>query len=71
MDKGIASIDYQVCMACGVCVTACPFSYLEPGKTDIDSLHKPYPMLVVNHRCTGCGLCAMACPVDSISIHSQ
>jgi len=69
MDKGIAFVDYQVCMACGVCIQACPFSYLELNKTDVDSLHKAYPALLPNHKCNGCGLCATACPVDCITFH--
>ena len=69
MEKGIAHIDYLVCMACGVCTIACPFNCLELSKTDVDKLHNAYPALTANHQCTGCGICAKACPVDSISIH--
>lgn len=69
MEKGIAHVDYQSCMACGICVGTCPFSYLALSKTGIDSFRKAYPTLVAEHSCTGCGLCASACPVDSITIH--
>jgi len=70
MGKGTAVVDYQACMACGVCVVACPFSYLALSKTDIDAQQNSYPALVEDHQCTGCGLCAQACPMDSISIHA-
>ncbi len=68
-DKGITFFDYAICMACGICVQACPFSYLELRKTDVDAAHHSYPQLAVGHKCSGCGLCATACPVDGISIH--
>jgi 2-oxoglutarate ferredoxin oxidoreductase subunit delta len=70
MEKGIAYVDYETCMACGICVGACPFSYLELSKIDLNSLHKAYPVLTTDHKCPGCGICATACPVDSITIHN-
>jgi Fe-S-cluster-containing hydrogenase component 2 len=70
MGKGIAYIDYQVCMSCRVCILACPFSYFDMNATDPKSLPRVYPALVVNHKCTGCGLCATACPVECIVIHA-
>jgi ferredoxin len=69
MAKGIAWVDYPACMACGVCVSACPFSYFEASKTGLDRYNKAYPELVDAHKCTGCGICATACPVDCITIH--
>jgi ferredoxin len=69
MEKGIAHVDYDTCMACGVCVTACPFSYLALTRIDTTMLHNAYPELIADHKCPGCGLCATACPVDSITIH--
>ncbi|HWQ47212.1 MAG TPA: 4Fe-4S binding protein [Longilinea sp.] len=68
MGKGIATINYAECMACGCCVQACPFSFLDLMKTDVDVYHKNYPQLVPDHKCTGCGLCATACPVDCVTI---
>jgi len=69
VEKKIAHVDYQICMACGMCVAACPFGYLELSRTNVDLLQKAYPALIQNHRCTGCGLCAAACPIESIEIH--
>jgi ferredoxin len=70
MEKGIAHVSYSTCMACGICVGACPFGCLLLDKIGIDSLNKAYPELKPNHGCTGCSLCAKACPVDCISIFS-
>ena len=69
-DKGVAHIEYPLCMACGICVQACPFGCLELTKTGIDVLRNAYPELQPESACTGCGLCARACPVDCITIHS-
>jgi ferredoxin len=69
MEKGIAYVNYPTCMACGICVSACPFSCLTLTKNSIDPLHKVYPELKPDHGCTGCALCAKACPVDCIEIH--
>jgi len=70
MVKGIVHIDYQVCMACSVCIQACPFSYLEPARTGIGKYQRVYPQLTHDHQCTGCGLCARACPLDCLLIKS-
>ncbi|MBI9107925.1 MAG: 4Fe-4S binding protein [Spirochaetales bacterium] len=65
-EKKIPLVDYKLCMACRVCITACPFSCLEADKTDIDSYRKAYPALVRPETCTGCGICAKSCPIDVI-----
>ena len=61
--------DYKVCSACGVCVQACPMSYLELGKTDIDKMHTAYPSLIAEEECGGCGTCANACPLECIKVN--
>ena len=68
MEKGVAQVNYQTCMACGVCVQACPFGCLELSKTDVDAVHKAYPVLVLPDKCTGCGICKNACAVECITI---
>jgi len=67
-DKKIPVVDYKLCMACRVCISACPFSCLEAARTDIDSYAKAYPVLVHEKDCTGCSICARACPVDVITM---
>lgn len=66
MAKQYPNYDYVPCMACGICVQACPFSCLELCRTGLDSYRKAYPELVRREDCTGCGICASACPVDAI-----
>lgn len=68
MGKGTPNIDYQKCLACGICAMACPFSALELGKTDVDKLKNAYPLLLEQDTCTGCGLCAKACPLGCIKL---
>jgi Pyruvate/2-oxoacid:ferredoxin oxidoreductase delta subunit len=60
-------IDYALCMACGCCTQACPFSYLE-AVLGIRTDRNEYPRLVSGHHCTGCGICEQACPEDCIRI---
>jgi formate hydrogenlyase subunit 6/NADH:ubiquinone oxidoreductase subunit I len=67
-DKGKAVVDYSICMACGVCVQACPFSYLELTRVDLDKYNKAYPQFVTAEKCSGCGTCKDACPVECIRI---
>ncbi len=59
--------DYEKCIACGICVTACPVSSLELQKTDVDRYKKSYPE-VAREGCIGCGICAKSCPMDAIII---
>lgn len=66
MAKQYPKFDYGPCMACGICVQACPFSCLELGRRGPDSYRKAYPELARREDCTGCGICASSCPVDSI-----
>ncbi len=57
--------DYEKCIACGICVTACPVSTLELQKTDVDHYKKSYPE-IAREGCIGCGICAKSCPMDAI-----
>ena len=61
-------VNYALCMACNICITACPFSCLEAVRTDIDAYRKAYPGLVRADLCTGCGLCAKACPLEAVTL---
>ena len=67
----IPVIDYPACIACGVCVQACPFSCFELTITGIDPLNKTYPHLSAPERCTGCAICQKACPVDVILMQEK
>ncbi len=62
--------DYKMCVACGICVAACPVSCLSLTKIGIDKLNKAYPEIPESPRndCIGCGICASNCPLDVITI---
>ncbi|MBN2659480.1 MAG: 4Fe-4S binding protein [Spirochaetales bacterium] len=64
--KKLPMIDFGLCMACTVCVSACPFGCLELAVTGSDRYKKAYPGLPLPDSCTGCGICATECPVDAI-----
>ncbi len=67
MAKKKPVFDYSICVACGICVQACPFSTLELQKEDVDKYHKPYPE-IARPNCTGCGMCSRQCPLDAIKM---
>jgi len=53
-----AKVDEDTCIACGVCVDACPVDAItldDKAKVDADT-------------CTDCGACVDECPVDAISL---
>ncbi len=52
----ISTVDPEVCVACGTCLTRCKFGAIEVNdiaQIDIE-------------KCIGCGLCAVTCPEDAI-----
>lgn len=69
MAAKIPVFNYEVCVACAICVAACPESTLEMNKTDIDQYNKAYPALTERH-CTGCSLCAKNCPMGAITMQT-
>ncbi|MCI5867622.1 MAG: 4Fe-4S binding protein [Methanosphaera sp.] len=51
---------YQIgdnCVACGLCVEACPVNCISEGT----------PYTIDADACVACGLCAEACPVQAIT----
>ena len=56
--KKMAAIDHKVCVACGVCMKACP--------RDAISIHRGCYAVVDEEKCVGCGLCGMHCPAGCI-----
>lgn len=65
-EKKLPIFDYSMCIACGICVTACPISVLELDKIDVDCYKTAFPSLV-SDKCLGCGICVKSCPMDAIS----
>jgi pyruvate ferredoxin oxidoreductase delta subunit len=53
-------IDYNICVACGLCTIYCPEAAIEQGED-----RKP----VIDYRfCKGCGVCSYECPQKAISM---
>lgn len=57
---GLAQVNPEVCVQCGLCAQACPKKaiYFEEGH---------FPMIDFN-RCIGCGACQHTCPVQAITV---
>ena len=61
--KKTAEVDRDVCVACGVCIKACPKNAIAVWKgcwaaADLS-------------KCVGCGLCAKACPAGCITVKER
>lgn len=56
--KRKAIVDMIRCVACGVCMKACPKSAI--------SIYKGCYAVVEEAKCVGCGLCTKACPAGCI-----
>ena len=52
--------DKKICVACGVCLKACPRGAI--------SVYKGCYAQVDDAKCVGCGLCAKACPAGCITV---
>ena len=57
--KKLAFVEKNSCVACGVCVKACP--------KGAASIYLGCYAQVDAARCVGCGLCARACPAAGIT----
>ena len=56
--KKLAAPDRLVCVACGVCMKACPKAAI--------SIYRGCYAVADAAKCVGCGLCAKACPAGCI-----
>lgn len=57
---GVATVDEELCIKCGLCVRKCP-------RQIIVKEGDAFPMIAAD-ECIGCGACAKACPVRAITI---
>jgi NAD-dependent dihydropyrimidine dehydrogenase PreA subunit len=55
----VSQIDDALCIACGICVEACPFGALDMGEESV---------LVSQERCMGCGICVSSCEQGALSL---
>ena len=61
--KKLATVNKQVCAACGVCTSAC--------RKNAISIYKGCYAQVDENKCVGCGLCAKACPAGCITVKER
>lgn len=57
---GLAQIDEEVCIKCGLCVMKCPKEAISKQEGDFPHISSDI--------CIGCGACKSACPVKAIDI---
>ena len=56
----IPTIDYDLCVDCGMCITSC-----NPGAIDLNDTGRP----IINEiSCRSCGMCMPACPTGAIQL---
>jgi ferredoxin len=58
--KKLAVPDQKICVACGVCMSAC--------RKNAISIYKGCYAQVDEGKCVGCGLCTKACPAGCIAM---
>lgn len=57
---GLASINPDVCIQCGLCVAECPRGIISKEDGEVP--------LIDSSGCIGCGVCHSVCPIQAISI---
>ncbi|WP_026661833.1 4Fe-4S binding protein [Butyrivibrio proteoclasticus] len=60
MAKKKASVNTDICVACGVCRLQCPREAI--------SIYRGCYANVNEELCVGCGLCQKACPAEAIDL---
>ncbi|MBR5587192.1 MAG: RnfABCDGE type electron transport complex subunit B [Clostridia bacterium] len=78
LEDGLAVIDGEKCMACGVCVSTCPKNLIEIVPTTANyfvacaSKDKGAQMKTLcSTGCIGCGICAKTCPHEAIEFENN
>ncbi len=56
----------KVCMACRICVDACPVSCIDTASSGTDRDPHGYPFLADEAACISCNQCAETCPVEAV-----
>ena len=70
-----AVIDKEICIECGKCTTACPYSAIikqkrpciESCKVNAISVDEEKKAVIDNDKCISCGACVYQCPFGAIS----
>lgn len=60
--------DMEKCVACTICVDACPVGVLD--LEIYNSVHgfRRYPVMLPEKKCTGCGNCESDCPTGAVKL---
>jgi formate hydrogenlyase subunit 6/NADH:ubiquinone oxidoreductase subunit I len=66
--RGKPTFNYDLCVACGICMHACAFGSIEMTHTGVGKMKKAYPALDRPDTCTGCRQCEQQCPVSAIAV---
>ena len=66
--RGKPVFDYDLCVACGICMHACAFGSIEMNHVGVDKLNKAYPALAHPDTCVGCRQCERQCPVEAVAL---
>ena len=61
--KKLAFVDQKTCVACGVCMKACP--------KDAVSIYRGCYAAVEEGKCVGCGLCARVGPAGCVTVKER
>jgi ferredoxin len=56
------------CMACKMCVDACPVSCIAVETAGTADDPHGYPYLEEEEKCISCGMCAQGCPVAAVRL---
>lgn len=59
---GLAAIDNEVCIRCGLCVGKCPRQIIKREDGGYPEINK--------EECIGCGACQNVCPVKAITVYA-
>ena len=72
--RGMHKMDHEKCIACRLCVMACPNSSIEmklkEGKEKSRKLDDHVYKINIG-KCIWCGLCAEACPTNALSMSKE
>ena len=61
--KKLAVADKSICVACGVCMKACPRGAIE--------IYRGCYAVIAAEKCVGCGLCGKNCPAGCIVLKER